>query len=97
MMAVNVKFFANVRQLMGKDELTLELDPSKNYTVRDILQEIATSEDKELSTMLVTVQGGSRGAVRVIVNGREIHHLDGIETRVQDGDSITIFPLLAGG
>jgi MoaD family protein len=96
-MAVSVRFFANVRQLMGKDEMTLDLDPSRRYTVRDILTEITRSENKDLSSLLVEVKGQSRGTVRVVVNGREIRSLDGSEAPIEDGDCITIFPLLAGG
>jgi molybdopterin synthase sulfur carrier subunit len=96
-MAVSVRFFANVRQLMGKDEMTLDLDPSRRYTVRDILTEITRSEKKDLSSLLVEVKGQSRGTVRVVVNGREIRSLDGSEATIENGDSITIFPLLAGG
>ena len=36
-MAVTVKFFANVRKLMGKEEITFDLDPSKRYTIKDVL------------------------------------------------------------
>ena len=82
---------------MGKDEVILELDTSKQHTIRDILREIALSEKKESSTMLVEVEGKSRGTVRVVVNGKEIHFLQGLETEIGDGDQITIFPLLAGG
>lgn len=96
-MTVSVKLFANVRTLMGKEEITLSLDPSRNYTIKDILQIITQSQKKELSTMLIEVEGKSRGAVRVLVNGEEIHSLDGSEATVQDGDRITIFPLLGGG
>ena len=96
-MTVHVRFFANVKQIMGKEGVTFNLDASKSYSIRDILKEIARSENKELSTMLIEVEGKSRGAVRIIVNGEEIHFLDGLETKVQDGDRITIFPLLAGG
>jgi molybdopterin synthase sulfur carrier subunit len=96
-MAVNVKFFSNVKHLVGKDEITLILDPSRKYTIKDVLQEITQSENKELSTMLIEVEGKTRGAVRVVVNGEEIQSLNGVETIIQDGDRITIFPLLAGG
>lgn len=96
-MPVSVKFFANVRQLMGKKEITLDLDPTRRYTIKDILREITRSENKDLSTVLLEVKGQSRGAVRVVVNGKEIRSLDGSEATIQNGDCITIFPLLAGG
>ena len=96
-MTVRVKFFANVRQLMGKDELILNLDPSKTYNIRDILREVTQSENKDLSTMLLEVDGKSRGAVRILVNGEQIHSLIGLDTTIDDGAQITIFPLLGGG
>jgi len=96
-MAVIVKFFANVRQLMGKEEVTLNLDPSKRYTIKDILREVTEAENKDLSTILLEVKGESRGTVRVVVNGKEIRSLDGSKATIQNGDCITIFPLLAGG
>lgn len=96
-MAVIVKFFANVRQLMGKEEVTLDLDPSKRYTIKDILREVTEAENKDLSTILLEVKGESRGTVRVVLNGKEIRSLDGSEATIQNGDCITIFPLLAGG
>jgi molybdopterin synthase sulfur carrier subunit len=94
---INVRFFANVKQTMGKEGVTLNLDASKSYSIRDILREITKSENKELSTMLIEMEGKYRGVVRIVVNGEEIHFLDGLETKVQHGDRITIFPLLAGG
>jgi molybdopterin synthase sulfur carrier subunit len=86
----------NFHKALGQEGVTFNLDASKSYSIRDILKEITRSENKELSTMLIEVEGISRGAVRIIVNGEEIHFLDGLETKVQDGDRITIFPLLAG-
>lgn len=38
-----------------------------------------------------------RGEVAVIVNGREIRHLNGLETRLRTGDKITFIPPIAGG
>lgn len=96
-MAVRVRFFANVRQFMGKDEVTLDLTPSRQYTVKDVLEEIMRSENKDLSTILLESNGESRGTVRVVVNGKEIRSLNGSRTAIHDGDRITIYPLLAGG
>jgi molybdopterin synthase sulfur carrier subunit len=96
-MAVTVKFFANVRQVMGKQQVTMELDPSKSYTIKDVLREIAEAENKDLSTVLLEVQGESRGTVRVVVNGKEVRSIGEADAAIEDGDNITIYPLLAGG
>jgi molybdopterin synthase sulfur carrier subunit len=96
-MTVTVKFFANTRQLLGKEELTLSLDPSKIHSIRDVLLKITNSECNEISTMLIEITGNSCDTLQVVINGKNISSLDGLETKVQDGDRIMIFPLLAGG
>lgn len=42
-------------------------------------------------------EGGIRSHVRVVVNGRDMELLQGMETLLQDGDQIAIFPPIAGG
>jgi molybdopterin synthase sulfur carrier subunit len=96
-MTVNIKFFSNIKQWMGKGELTVRLDPLGVYTIHDILRQITRSEAKDLSTLLVEEEETPRARVRIVVNGKEIHHLEGLGTKIKDGDSIAIFPLLAGG
>jgi molybdopterin synthase sulfur carrier subunit len=34
---------------------------------------------------------------KVFVNGRDIHHLKNLETEINDGDIIAVFPPVAGG
>lgn len=96
-MTVIVKFFANVKKLIGKDEITLNLAPSRHYRIRDILQEIAEHQNKDISPFFTKEQGIHLRTVRVVLNGRIIYSLDSLEATVQDGDRIAIFPLLAGG
>ncbi|MCG2722933.1 MAG: MoaD family protein [Thermodesulfovibrionales bacterium] len=96
-MTVIVKFFANVKKLIGKDEMTLNLAPSRHYRIRDILQEIAEYQNKDISPLFTKEQGIHLRTVRVVLNGRIIYSLDSLEATVQDGDRIAIFPLLAGG
>jgi molybdopterin synthase sulfur carrier subunit len=41
--------------------------------------------------------GSLAGHVAVILNGRDIRHLEGVETPVSDGDSLAVFPPVGGG
>lgn len=41
--------------------------------------------------------GGLRRFVNVYVGGEDIRFLDGLDTRVSDGDEVTILPAVAGG
>ena len=82
---------------MGKEEISLDLDSSKHYSIKDVLREISRSEGKELSTLSNGQEEIPLRTVRVVLNGKIIHSLEGLETVVQDGDCIAIFPLLAAG
>jgi MoaD family protein len=45
----------------------------------------------------IAEDGGLRRFVNVYVGGEDIRFLDGLDTRVSDGDEVTILPAVAGG
>jgi molybdopterin synthase sulfur carrier subunit len=45
----------------------------------------------------VLVDGELRRFVNIYVNDEDIRYLDQLETRVQDGDTVSILPAVAGG
>ena len=45
----------------------------------------------------IAEDGGLRRFVNVYVGDEDIRFLDGLETRVSDGDVVTILPAVAGG
>jgi molybdopterin synthase sulfur carrier subunit len=50
-----------------------------------------------LSGQLVDDQGGLHKFVNVYCNDDDIRYLDQLDTKVTDGDAITILPAVAGG
>jgi len=45
----------------------------------------------------ITEDGELRRFVNVYVGGEDVRFLDGLQTRVADGDEVTILPAVAGG
>ncbi|MFI9104503.1 MoaD/ThiS family protein [Streptomyces fildesensis] len=45
----------------------------------------------------IVVDGGLRRFVNVYLNDEDVRFLDGISTKLTDGDSVTILPAVAGG
>jgi molybdopterin synthase sulfur carrier subunit len=43
------------------------------------------------------VDGGLAPQINVLKNGREVLHLDGLDTSLDDGDRLSVFPPVAGG
>jgi molybdopterin converting factor small subunit len=88
--SVSIRFYANVKKQVGDSEIELNLDPSREYSIKDVLREIGLLGGAE-------GEDGTRKKHRVLINGRMIHSLDESEVLIKDGDSIAVFPLLAGG
>ena len=64
--------------------------------LKDVLRALPAQEKGRLDRFLKDDLSLKEGCV-ILVNGRNIASLDGLETRVQDGDEVTFTVLLAGG
>ncbi|WEU39828.1 MAG: MoaD family protein [Candidatus Odinarchaeum yellowstonii] len=96
-MKVTVKFLANMGIFMGIRELNLELDDGKEYTIKDIIERITRETGKDLKGKIMDERGQSTGRVRIVLNGRDIVSLSRFDTKVADGDNISMFPALGAG
>ena len=91
-MAVRVKLPTQLRDAAGgRAETTAE-----GATVGEVLEAVY-AEHGELRTRLAGDDGGLRRFVNVYLRGEDIRFLDGLDTRVADGDELTILPAVAGG
>ena len=75
----------------GRDEVATE-----HGTVTEVLEQL-TNEYAKLGAHLLGQDGRLRSFVNVYLNDRDIRELDGEDTRVVDGDEISIVPSIAGG
>ena len=90
-MAVTVKIPTQLRAATG-GEADIEVDGS---TVREALDAVFERHDSLRER--ITDDGDLRRFVNVYVSGEDIRFQDGLETRVADGDEVTILPAVAGG
>ncbi len=95
-MSIKVRFMANIWELVGKEEMDLEVDVDAvpPPTARDLIKAVAEAENRDLSSLLRTGEGGSWSAIRVVRNGRVLPTLD---AEVADGDVLVLVPLLGAG
>lgn len=91
-MAVTVRIPTPLRRFTN-DQSDVEIDGGTVGEVVDNL-EAAHAGIKE---KLVDESGEIRRFVNVYVNDEDIRFLDGGQTAVKDGDSVTIVPAIAGG
>jgi molybdopterin synthase sulfur carrier subunit len=94
-MVITVKFIGALRHISGAEGLAL--DYMEGTSVRALLNEI-TKEAPELKRSLIDQQlEDPRPNALILVNGKEISVLNGLETTLNDGDEIVFVPVVHGG
>ena len=90
---ITVKSFATLREVM---DMQIRMDLPKDATIRSLLAEL-TGRYRGLDDLLFAAPGTLRDLVNILKNGRNIHFLAGLDTPLDDGDLIALFPPVAGG
>jgi molybdopterin synthase sulfur carrier subunit len=90
---VTVKAFADFRELLGREQV---IAAPEGETVRGILKTLGCRHELFLSQVLEQ-DGRLRPAVNILQNGRNIQSLRGLDTALEDGDIVAVFPPVAGG
>lgn len=91
---IRIKFFGKFRQLSSKREYTIQLDDSS--IVRDALVELQ-KELEGLAGEFFDDDGSLLLRVNVFINGENIRVKSGLDTDLESGDTVTIFPPFGGG
>jgi molybdopterin synthase sulfur carrier subunit len=92
-MRLELRFFATFREAVGSK--TIEREYEDGALVGDVLRALEDEFDG-LEGQLIQ-DGGLKPQINVLKNGREVLHMDGIETELEEGDRLSVFPPVAGG
>jgi molybdopterin synthase sulfur carrier subunit len=93
---IKVYTIMELKRICGQREF--ELSVPRGSTVKDLLSLMIKKWGDELSNHLY--RPGTHSVlphIRLMVNGRSIEFLKGLETVLQDGDEFQMLPLVAGG
>jgi molybdopterin synthase sulfur carrier subunit len=94
---MRVKFFAYIRNYTGCKEAEVPY----SATVRDLARTLADLYGKRLRDELFDTTTPDNEALSptiiIMVNGRHVAHLGGIDAALKADDVVQIFPLVAGG
>ena len=91
---MTLKFFATYRDITK----CKELDIPAPADVWALLTALGERYGERIKEKLFTKDGGEIGEDAIILlNGRNIMHLSGKDTQLEDSDVVSIFPMVAGG
>ena len=90
---IKVKFFTLLRLIVKIREVQIEAD---NICVKDFLH--LCEEKVKVKFIHKLLENGKliTGTI-ILINGKNIHHLDKEKTIIQDGDLVELFPPGGGG
>jgi len=91
-MAVTVRIPTTMRPLTGGDK-QVSVDPG---SLHDIVAALETAHPG-MAERLVDEAGVLRKFVNIFVDDDDVRYLDGLDTKVADGLTVSIIPAVAGG
>jgi len=89
-MTLELRFFANFREAVGQK--TIERDYPDDTTVGEVLADLTDEYGLDLFE-----EGDLRPQLSIMKNGKDVVHIDGVDTPLSDGDRLSVFPPVAGG
>ena len=91
-MAVNVRIPTTMRPITGGDkQVQLEAGP-----LSDVIAALE-AQHPGMGERLLDDDGALRKFVNIFVDDDDVRYLDGLNTQVQDGWTVSIIPAVAGG
>lgn len=89
-----LKLNATLRDIAGQKEITVPF--TDGQTVRQLIADIADAYPA-LAEQIVNEQGELTGLVHILVHGRHVHWMQGLDTPIRESDIVVLMPPSAGG
>lgn len=89
-----VRLLASLRPVVGSNALDVPTGP--DATVRDLLRVLA-DDYPALAARILTTEHELAPGIQLVINGRHIDFLQGLDTPLQATDDVVLVPPLAGG
>lgn len=96
-MKITVKAFATLREIIGQTgQLNIE-SPTRELNIKTLIDYLVERLGMRFREEVLDENGMIKKNVKILVNGRDIDFLDGISTKLKDGDIVVFVPPVAGG
>jgi molybdopterin synthase sulfur carrier subunit len=95
MAKVHVKFLSGFKESVGRE--FVEVSISEDHTIEDMLKYLCDQFGEPLRSLVFKNGASVAGNIIVFINGRNIVTLNGLKTKLKDGDQIILSTPVAGG
>lgn len=93
-MSIEVKFYSLFRLNLKTSGVEYEID--RPITLQELISRLDNEFDNYFSEKLLEFGEIKPGSI-ILLNGKNVLHLNHLNTEIKDGDQITLFPPSAGG
>jgi molybdopterin synthase sulfur carrier subunit len=90
---VRVRLFGDLAEVFQAREEEVELERASS--IQGLLRLLCNSYQRR--TKIFDKSGEVRSDINILRNGRNIAFLNGVETELDDGDVVSVFPRMFGG
>ena len=94
-MSITVRFIGSLRASASRSRFTLELE--KTISLREVITRIVEEQPKLKRVLIDPELDDPRTNALILVNGKEISVLQGLNTKIKDGDELVLIPVVHGG
>ena len=91
---ITVNFFTTLRIFLNTSQAIIQ---TTEMSVKELLRKSEELVSKRFLHKLLNQDGQILPGVMILVNGRNVLHLEGVNTIVKGGDVVAIFPPGGGG
>lgn len=81
----------------GSGYIVFNKETEEGTTVGDVISKLADEHQAFGDIIFDAKTGKPSGDVTIVLNDRLLESLKGLDTNVKDGDTIKLFPVIAGG
>jgi len=92
---VTIRFFGVFRSITSKTEVAIKFEDT--IRLKEVIKEIVEKMPKLERTLVDPDLEDPRPNTLILVNGKEISVLNGLETMLKDGDEVVFIPVLHTG
>jgi len=92
---MEIKIYATLRQVLGAK--SIHVDDAPEISVAQMLKEIYNKYPRLRPELFAGDPSQLNPAIHVLINGRDMRYLDGMESVITPKDEVRLFPPVGGG